>query len=109
MHAYAPYSAIRWERYWCEKKPGELPAMFGAIAKEVESQAAAIVKLLEQEARDAEDRRRKWEVERREMDRKEAERRRVEREAAREKEITETIGRWRMALSANVRETSAPS
>jgi hypothetical protein len=40
VHAYAPYGAVRWERYWREKKPGELPAMFAAIAKELESGSA---------------------------------------------------------------------
>jgi hypothetical protein len=44
-----------------------------------------------------EERKRKWEIERREMDRKEAERRRIEREAQREKEIVGTISNWRMA------------
>ncbi|HEX3854260.1 MAG TPA: hypothetical protein VHW01_25025, partial [Polyangiaceae bacterium] len=97
VHAYAPYHAIRWERYWRENKPGELLPMFATITKELEGQAPAIVALLEKEARDAEERGRKWEIERREMERKEDERRRVEREAQREKEIVGTISNWRLA------------
>jgi hypothetical protein len=105
----APYSAIRWERYWREKEPGGLTLMFGGIAKELESQAPAIVTLLEKAARDAEERQRTWEIERREMDRKEAERRRIEREAQREKEVVGTISNWRMArdLRAYVAEIHA--
>jgi hypothetical protein len=97
VHAYAPYSAIRWERYWREKKPGELTSMFGGIAKELESQAPTIVILLEEAAREAEERKRKWEIERKEIERKEAERRRIEREAELEKELVATISNWRMA------------
>jgi hypothetical protein len=97
LHAYAPYNAIRWERYWREKKPGELLSTFAAIAKELEGQAPTIVTLLEKEAREAEERRRKWEIERREMERKEVERNRIEREAQREKEIAGTISSWRLA------------
>jgi hypothetical protein len=97
VHAYAPYAAIRWERYWREKKPGDLLSMFAAIAKELEGEAPTIVTLLEKAARDAEERRRKWEVEHREMERKEAERQRIEREAQREKEIAGTISNWRLA------------
>lgn len=97
VHAYAPYESIRWERYWREKKSGDLPTMFAAIAKELENEAPTIVKLLEQAQREAEERRRKWEIERREMEKREAGRRRAEREAQREKEIVETIWKWRLA------------
>lgn len=112
VHAYAPYGSIRWERYWREKKPGELPTLFAvvdAIGKELESQAPAIVTLLEQAKRDAEERQRNWEIERREMEKREAERRRVEREAQREKEIVDTLSKWRLArdLRAYVAEIKA--
>ncbi len=109
VHAYAPYSAIRWERYWREKKAGELSTMFVAIANHLESEAPTIVTLLEKEAVEAEERKRKWEIERREMEQKEAERRRIAREAEREKEIVETISKWRMArdVRAHVAEIHA--
>jgi hypothetical protein len=97
VHAYAPYSAIRWERYWHEKKPGELTSLLESIAKELEAGAQSIVKLLKKEEREAEERRKKQAIEHREWERKEAERRRIEREAAREKEIVATIGQWRLA------------
>lgn len=97
VHAYAPHTAIRWERYWREKKTGDLEGMFRSIIRELEQQAPTIVAMLEHEAREAEERRRKWEIERRELERKEAERRRIENEAQREKEIVATIASWRTA------------
>jgi hypothetical protein len=60
-----------------------------------------IITLLEHAAKEAEERRRKWEIQRQEMERREAERRRVEREAEREKEIVETISKWRLACDVH--------
>ncbi len=100
VHAYAAYSEIRWERYWCEKKPGELLGLFAGIAKELEAGAPAIVKLLEKEEREAEERRKKYEIEHRERERKAAERRRVEEEKARLDVFKEELERWRFARDA---------
>jgi hypothetical protein len=100
VHAYAPYNSIRWERYWYEKKPGDLAAQFGAIAKELEAGAPAIVKLLEKQEREAEERRKKQEIEHREWERKEADRRRVEEEKERLVTFKEELERWRFARDA---------
>jgi len=100
LHAYAPYGAIRWERYWREKVAGELPSMFGAIAKELEDQAPTIVKLLEKAEAEAEERHRKWEIEQQERERREAERRKAEEEKARLAELKEQLEKLRFARDA---------
>jgi hypothetical protein len=109
LHAYAPQQGIAWSRYWYEAKPGDLTSMYGAIADELDRAPTAITKLIEKKKRDDEEWRRKRDAEHREWQRKEAERQRLEREAAREKEIGQTLGHWRMArdIRAYVAEVRA--
>ena len=75
------------------------------LRKSSRAEAPVIVTLLEHAAKEAEERRRKWEIQRQEMERREAERRRVEREAEREKEIVETISKWRWLVTSTSRHS----
>lgn len=100
LHAYAPTRAFEWERYWREKKAGDLPKMSEAIAKELEAQVAVILALEKKAREEAEERKRKWEIERQEMEKREAERRKVEEEKARLEELKAQLDRWRFARDA---------
>jgi hypothetical protein len=109
LHAYAPEGSIRWERYWRESNAGDLPAMFEAIGKEFEEQAPLIVELLKKAEQETEDRQKRWEIERREIERKDKARRKVEEEKARLEAFKEQLEQWRFtcdarALVAELRE-----
>jgi hypothetical protein len=107
VHAYAPQGAIRWHRYWVEKHPGKGLAAPSTIARELESAVPTIKALLQQEAKEAEERRRKWEAERREMERKEAERRKEEAKKARIAALKQQIEDWRFVQNARSLATAA--
>jgi hypothetical protein len=100
LHAYAPQSEIRWHRYWVEKHPGKGLAALSTIARELEDAVPIIKAMLEREEKEAEERARKWEVEREKMARIEAERRRVEEEKARIAELKKQIEDWRFVQAA---------
>lgn len=100
VHAYAPNTSIRWERYWREKKAGDLPTMFEAIGKELEAQAPVIVDMLRKAQQEQEERQKLWEVERRELARKEEERRKVEEEKASFEAFKKQLAEWRFSCDA---------
>jgi hypothetical protein len=100
LHAYAPEGSIRWERYWREKKAGDLPSMFDAIGKELEEQAPVIVEMMGKAEQEAEESRKRWEIERRELARKEEERRKVEDEKARFEAFKKQLEQWRFTNDA---------
>ena len=76
------------------------------IARELEDAVPIIKTMLEREEKEAEERRRKWEVEREKIARIEAERRRVEEEKARIAELKKQIEDWRFVQVSNVVETA---
>lgn len=100
IHAYAPTRAFSWERYWREKKAGDLLKALEAIAIELEQQVPAILAAEKTAKEEAEERQRKWEIERREMEKREAERRKVEAEKARLEQLKADVERWRFARDA---------
>ncbi|MCW3013526.1 MAG: hypothetical protein JWO02_618 [Solirubrobacterales bacterium] len=100
LHAYAPDGSIRWERYWREEKAGDMPSMFDAIGKELEEQAPVITGMLKKAQEEAEESRRRWEIERRELARKEEERRKVEEEKARFEAFKKQLEQWRFTSDA---------
>ena len=102
LHAYSPSHRIEWEKYWREKKPGELLGQTEAIARELKRAVPTINELTAKEEREAEERRIKWEAQQREWERREAERQRAELELKRQKEITEQISSWRLARDVRV-------
>ncbi len=97
LHAFAPYPGVQWEQYWHEKRAGSFPSLFGRIASGIKKAAPKIVELIEQAEREAEERRRKWDLQQREWEKKEEERNAREREAQNEKDILKTIEGWRLA------------
>lgn len=100
VHAYAPEGSTRWERYWREKKVGDLPSMFEEIGKELEEQAPVVVELMRKAEQEAEESRKRWEIERRELARKEEERRKVGEEKARFEVFKEQLAEWRFTCDA---------
>jgi hypothetical protein len=97
LHAYSPLQGVGWEKYWRERKPGDLLRQIEAIARELKRAVPAIKELVAKEEREAEERRIKWEAQQREWERREAERQRAEFELKRQKEIAEKISGWRLA------------
>jgi hypothetical protein len=97
VRAYAARAHIKWDKYWREKKSGELTAMLDLLGKDLERSVPELEKLIAQHDREAEEYRRRSEEQRQRWEQQELERRRVEREVEQEKEITATISEWRMA------------
>lgn len=100
LHAYAPGGSIRWERYWREKKGGNLSSMFEEIATELEQQAPVIKALMTKAQEESAENERRREIERRERAKKEEERLKVEAEKARFETFKKQLEQWRFTNDA---------
>jgi hypothetical protein len=104
LHAYASYHGVKWEQYWYEPMPEQLPSLFGAIAKQLEGAAVTIAKLVEEERQRVEVAQRQQEMELEEWRKREAEEHRKQEEqrihdeeVRDEKAFLELIAEWRLA------------
>jgi hypothetical protein len=68
--------------------------------KELEDVVPTLVTMAKKAQEEAEERKRKWEIERREMEKREAERRRAEQAKAKLEELERQVERWRFARDA---------
>jgi hypothetical protein len=97
LRAYCPYPQATWAQVWREEQPRQLPGMFAAIAQDLERATTAIVKLVEEGERRAEEERLRWETERRERERQAAEQRRAEALKASREHLLALVGSWDLA------------
>jgi hypothetical protein len=97
LRAYSPYASATWAKVWRESRAGELARMRGSICDDVEGAADLVMKLVQEGEREAEEARKRWEIQRQVWLREEEERRQLEDEARREKQVREDIERWRLA------------
>lgn len=100
LHAYAPTTSFRWERYWREEKGRDLTSFFAEIGDELAEHAPVITQLEAKARQDAEEQRIKWEREREEAAKKDAERRRVDEEKARFEAFKTELTTWRFTHDA---------
>jgi GTP1/Obg family GTP-binding protein len=97
VQVYSPYQRVAWVRQWRESKSGDFPRKLADLVKELESEAANIVKRFEEGERQAEIERLRREEERRAQAREEAERRRLKSIKDSRDELSEIINAWAKA------------
>jgi hypothetical protein len=97
VQIYSPYHRVAWMRQWRESKAGDFPRKLADLVKEVEAEAANIVKRFEEGERQAEIERLRWEEEKRVQARQEAERRRLKAINDSREELSEIIKAWAKA------------
>ena len=94
VQVYSPYQRVTWMRQWRESKTGDFPRKLAGLVKEIEAEAANIVKRFEEGERQAEIERQRREEERLRQAREEAERRRVKSIKDSRDELSEIIKAW---------------
>jgi len=94
VQAYSPYPRAAWMRQWREAKTGDFPRKLSGIAKELESEAATIVRLVEEGERKAEIERQQWLAQRLQREREEAERKRIKAINDSREELSQVIDAW---------------
>ena len=97
VQVYSPYQRVAWMRQWRESKTGDFPRKLSGLVKELEAEAANIVKRFEEGERQAEIERLRWEEEKRVQARQEAERRRLKAINDSREELSEIIKAWAKA------------
>jgi hypothetical protein len=97
VQVYSPYQRVAWVRQWRESKSGDFPRKLAGLVKELESEAANIVKRFAEGERQAEIERQRREEERRVQAREEAERRRLKSIKDSRDELSEIIKAWAKA------------
>jgi len=94
LRAFSPYQGTTWRKEWRESRVGQLPSLFRAVAKELEGTTAAIVALVDDAARAAEEHRLRMEQYELERRREEEERRRLQAIEDSRKELSAAIDHW---------------
>jgi len=97
VQVYSPYQRVAWMRQWRESKTGDFPRKLSGLVKEIETEAANIVRRFEEGERQAEIERLRWEEEKRVQARQEAERRRLKAINDSREELSEIIKAWAKA------------
>lgn len=97
VQVYSPYQRVAWVRQWRESKSGDFPRKLAGLVKELEAEAATIVKRFEEGERQAEIERLRREEERRAQAREEAERRRLKAIKDSRDELSDIIKAWAKA------------
>ena len=94
LQAYSPYPRVKWHQQWRETPARTLPPQIPGIIRKLETATADIAQLFEEEERQAELERRRWEA-RQEQWRREAEARRAkEALTASQNELKKSIDAW---------------
>jgi hypothetical protein len=99
VRAYSPYDVVKWKREWRESDPGGVVRRLPAIAEELENEAPKIVSLYEEGQREAQRRRKEWEVESARLERERRERQYVKAVEKSREELLGIIDSWRLAKS----------
>ncbi len=97
LRAWSPYPGTNWQREWRESKVGDLKRQADEIAAALEDQAPAIVRMVEEAQRQAEEARVRAEAEYRERMRREAERRYQQAIEEGRKELLTIVDGWALA------------
>lgn len=97
VQIYSPYHRVAWMRQWRESKSGDFPRKLSGLVKELEAEAANIVKRFEEGERQAEIERQRREEEQRAQAREEAERRRIKAIKDSREELSDIIKAWAKA------------
>lgn len=94
VQVFSPYRRVAWMRQWRESKAGEFPRKLAGLVKELEAEAANIVKRFEEGERQAEIERQRREEAQRTQAREEAERRRLKAIKDSREELSSIISAW---------------
>jgi len=94
LQVYSPYPGTHWIHRWVERRPGELRQWIARIIRDIAKAAPRIASLVEHSEREAEKRRREWELERQRIEEREQIRRREKARAEATQQLLGIIERW---------------
>jgi hypothetical protein len=97
LRAYSPYSLASWKREWRESASGDLSAKFGTAIRKLEAETGAILKLLEEGARKAEQFRLEWEAQQLQYRRELEERHRIKATQESREQLLKIVEAWALA------------
>jgi hypothetical protein len=106
VRAYSPYGDTTWQKEWEEKKPGQLPSMFKHLLADLLAAGPTVVEQVKEakhradiEAKEWEERRRRWAIEEEQQRQREAEARRVQARKDSLTQLVSLIDAWSFARS----------